>query len=133
MAGDTDSRANRSWLTVLGFALVMFGLAWPQLAAAAPYCLEARNLKPLCIYTDPNACRLAASKNHGYCGVNATTSLSQSGISRYCIVQPDLSRLCIFPDRQSCDAQATSLHTACVSAAPNQGSQAFDPFRLVRP
>jgi hypothetical protein len=115
------------------FALLVFIVASPQLAAAAPYCLESRNLKPLCIYTDPNSCREAASKNHGYCSVNGTLALSQSGISRYCIVQPDLSRLCVYPDRQSCDAQAASLHTACVASTPNFGSQAVDPFRLVRP
>ncbi len=128
MAGKLDGRAIAAWLAVL-----LVAPAWPQPAPAAPYCLEARNLRPLCIYTDPNSCREAANKNHGYCSVNGALTLSQSGTSRFCVVQPDLTKLCIFADRQSCDTEAGRLHTACVTAGPNIGAHALDPFRLVRP
>lgn len=101
---------------------------WPQIAAAAPFCVETRGIHPQCHFFDATECRRRSIQLSGVCTANLTEITLLPGIGKYCLVYSNRTALCSYADRGSCDSDALRNGGVCIDNRP-QGKQK-DLYRL---
>lgn len=109
---------------VLSFVLF---LCAPNMALAAPYCVNIQGMPSECYYDDANLCRERASEVSGLCKINPGEIELPSGYGNYCLVASGGIISCIYQDFDSCERVAINNNGICTfSTLDGSTPQAFE-------
>lgn len=89
----------------------------PSAASASSYCVEAVNMKPMCIYDDVRQCKRDALNYSGTCTFNREMMKEVLGSEQFCLIDSGGSAQCIYSDISACDNDARKNNSICTNSA----------------